>query len=71
VQQGGRQVTAALVDAARAEGATDLELHDTVLIAAAFCMFNRYADGLGTFAPDDAERYAVVAKRIVDAGYGA
>ena len=39
VQEGGRKVGADLVDAARAEGATDLEIHDTVLIAAAFCMF--------------------------------
>lgn len=55
VQQGGPQVTAADVAAARAEGATDIEIHDTVLIAAAFCMYNRYVDGLGTFAPPDRE----------------
>ncbi|MEN3541427.1 carboxymuconolactone decarboxylase family protein, partial [Microbispora sp. ZYX-F-249] len=48
VQRGGREVTEEQVAAARAEGATDLEIHDTVLIAAAFCMFNRYVDGLGT-----------------------
>ena len=58
-----------LVDAARAEGATDAEIHDCVLIAAAFCMFNRYVDGLGTFAPDDQEVYASRAQRIVDIGY--
>ena len=46
-----RAVTDEAVQAARAEGATDVEIHDTVLIAAAFCMFNRYVDGLGTIAP--------------------
>jgi hypothetical protein len=45
------------VAAARAEGATDVEIHDTVLIAAAFCMFNRYVDGLATVAPDDPAVY--------------
>jgi uncharacterized peroxidase-related enzyme len=70
VQAGGRRVTAELVDAARAEGASDLEIHDTVLIAAAFCMYNRYVDGLSTFAPDDPARYAEAAHRIVTSGYG-
>jgi uncharacterized peroxidase-related enzyme len=58
VQQGGRRVTESDVAAARAEGATDLEIHDTVLIAAVFCMANRYVDGLATWAPDDPEMYA-------------
>ncbi len=70
VQQGGKKVTVDLVDAARAEGATDLEIHDTVLIAAAFCMFNRYVDGLATFAPQDKDAYTGMAKRIVEQGYG-
>jgi uncharacterized peroxidase-related enzyme len=69
VQQDGRKVTPALVDAARDEGATDLEIHDTVLIAAAFCMYNRYVDGLGTFAPGASEAYAGMAQRIVEFGY--
>ncbi|MEU3457570.1 carboxymuconolactone decarboxylase family protein [Micromonospora sp. NPDC006766] len=69
VQRGGREVTVELVDAARAEGATDLEIHDTVLIAAAFCMFNRYVDGLGTWAPQDPEAYERSAERIVAHGY--
>ncbi|MFC0033289.1 carboxymuconolactone decarboxylase family protein [Micromonospora chaiyaphumensis] len=71
VQRSGREVTTELVDAARAEGATDLEIHDTVLIAAAFCMFNRYVDGLGTWAPQDPEAYARAAEHIVANGYGA
>jgi hypothetical protein len=66
VQQGGKFVTADDIEHAKAQGATDLEIHDTVLIAAAFCMFNRYVDGLGTFAPTDAawyrERGVVVAR---------
>ncbi|MFI7673508.1 carboxymuconolactone decarboxylase family protein [Actinophytocola sp. NPDC049390] len=70
VQEGGKNVTTDLVEAARAEGATDLEIHDTVLIAAAFCMFNRYVDGLATFAPQDEGAYAGMATRIVEHGYG-
>src|SRR4051812_41080511 len=51
VQQGGKQVTPADVSRAKDEGATDVEIHDAVLIAAAFCMFNRYVDGLATMTP--------------------
>lgn len=69
VQKGGLAVTTQLVDAARAAGATDTEIHDSVLIAAAFCMMNRYVDGLATFTPDDPDAYAVSAKRIVEHGY--
>lgn len=69
VQQGGLAVTAEDVAAARNEGATDLEIHDTVLIAAMFCMFNRYVDGLATVAPDDPERYAAGAQRLISQGY--
>ncbi|MER6508478.1 carboxymuconolactone decarboxylase family protein [Nonomuraea sp. NPDC001636] len=69
VQRSGRDVTDKLVAAARAEGATDKELHHTVLIAAAFCMFNRYVDGLGTFAPDDPAGYDLAAQRILTHGY--
>ena len=50
VQKGGKHVTAEDVARARTQGATDKEIHDTVLIAAAFCMFNRYVDGLGHMA---------------------
>src|SRR6201999_4630232 len=70
VQKGGRQVRPEDVARARAEGATDLEIHDTVLIAAAFCMYNRYVDGLATVAPADEEAYAEAARTIVDEGYG-
>jgi uncharacterized peroxidase-related enzyme len=70
VQKSGRAVTPELIAAARAQGATDIEIHDTVLIAAAFCMFNRYVDGLGTFAPTDPQDYLPMARRIVEHGYG-
>src|SRR3954447_24447901 len=41
VQKGGKHVTQEQIEHARTLGATDREIHDTVLIAAAFCMFNR------------------------------
>jgi len=69
VQQSGKRVSEADVAAARAAGATDAEIHDTVLIAAAFCMFNRYVDGLATALPDDPAFYDVRAQRIVAVGY--
>jgi hypothetical protein len=52
-----------------AAGATDLEIHDTVLIAALFYMFNRYVDGLRTVAPDDPGSYAAGAQRLILDGY--
>lgn len=69
VQKGGLEVQEEDIKAARAEGATDLEIHDTVLIAAAFCMYNRYVDGLGTWAPEDKEAYDDTGKRLAEVGY--
>jgi uncharacterized peroxidase-related enzyme len=69
VPQGGKAVTTADVAAAREAGASDVEIHDTILIAAAFCMFNRYVDGMGTFAPADQAGYQQSAERIVTEGY--
>ena len=69
VQKGGKHVTTEQVDAARKNGATDSEIHDTVLIAAAFCMFNRYVDGLGTWAPVGHDKYVSSGFRIRDEGY--
>jgi hypothetical protein len=69
VQRSGSDVTADLVARARATGATDLEIHDTVLIAAAFCMMNRYVDGLATVAPEDPAIYAAGAQRLISQGY--
>ncbi len=69
VQQSGKQVTASDVAAARAAGASDTEIHDAVLIAAAFCMFNRYVDGLATFTPRDEESYDQMGQRMARDGY--
>ena len=71
VQQGGKHVTEEDVASARRLGATDREIHDTVLIAAVFCMCNRYVDGLGTWAPLDQEIYRERAAKIVEHGYSA
>ena len=71
VQAHARPVSDETVRAARAEGATDAHLHDTVLIAAAFCMYNRYVSGLATDAPSDPAYYDITADFIVRHGYGA
>lgn len=69
VQINGKNVTAKDIEAARDEGATDDEIHDTILIAAAFCMYNRYVDGLGTWAPAAKEAYAEMGQRMAHVGY--
>jgi uncharacterized peroxidase-related enzyme len=69
VRRDGRLVQEADVDRARAEGADDKAIHDTVLIAAAFCMFNRYVDGLGTWAPKDPAAYEEAGIRLANQGY--
>ena len=69
VQKGGKYVTPEQIESARKLGATDKEIHDTVLIAAAFCMFNRYVDGLATWAPADRQLYVDRAKWRADEGY--
>ncbi|HLY72397.1 MAG TPA: carboxymuconolactone decarboxylase family protein [Puia sp.] len=69
VQKGGRHVTAEQIDQAKNLGATDREIHDTVLIAAAFCMYNRYVDGLATWAPEDRQYYVNRAPKRAEEGY--
>jgi uncharacterized peroxidase-related enzyme len=69
VQQGGKRVTKEDVARARKEGATDTEIHDTVLIAAAFCMYNRYVDGLATWAPQEQEAYIPMGAHMAHEGY--
>src|ERR1700761_7599780 len=69
VQSGGKNVLPEDIELARSEGATDLELHDTVLIAAAFCMYNRYVDGLGTWQPENQPMYAEMGKHLAEEGY--
>ena len=69
VQQGGKNVRPSDIEDARKEGATDLQIHDTVLIAAAFCMFNRYVDGLAMITPTDPQAYDVMGRRMAREGY--
>lgn len=69
VQSGGKNVTTPDIEHARAQGATDIEIHDTVLIAAAFCMYNRYVDGLATWQPDNEEFYDKMGAQRVREGY--
>jgi uncharacterized peroxidase-related enzyme len=69
VQQGGKNVTSEDIQRARQEGATDLEIHDTVLIAAAFCMYNRYVDGLATYTPTDPQLYDEMGAHMAHEGY--
>jgi len=69
VQRGGKNVSTSDVEAARAQGATDMEIHDTVLIAAAFCMYNRYVDGLATWQPREESMYALMGQHLASEGY--
>jgi uncharacterized peroxidase-related enzyme len=69
VQESGRSVRDEDIQRARTEGATDREIHDTVLIAAAFSMFNRYVDGLATLTPRDEAAYDAMGQRMARQGY--
>ncbi len=69
VQRDGRSVSDSDVARARDTGADDIEIHDTVLIAAAFCMYNRYVDGLAAVTPEDENVYEMIGTRLVEKGY--
>jgi uncharacterized peroxidase-related enzyme len=69
VRADARTVTAADIDAARSHGALDADIHDTVLIAAMFCMFNKYVDGLAAYTPTEAEPYRQIGVRLAREGY--
>lgn len=69
VQHSGRSVTQEDIDHAKANNATDKEIHDTVLITALFCLYNRYVDGLATITPTDPDFYQTLGKRITSRGY--
>jgi len=69
VQMGGKNVKDDDISRARENGASDIEIHDTVLIAAAFCMYNRYVDGLGTWAPQPKEAYKEMGEMLAHEGY--
>jgi len=64
VQILGKEVTEEDIAAARALGANDREIHDTVLVAATFSMFNRYVDGLASFTPTNEKEYEEMGKRM-------
>jgi uncharacterized peroxidase-related enzyme len=65
----GKLVTEEMIARARAEGATDRELHDTVLIAALFSLYNRYVDGLASVTPADPAFYDRLGNILKDKGY--
>ena len=69
VRESGKSVTEEAIQQAKKEGATDIEIHDTVLIAALFCLYNRYVDGLATALPDDDNYYQTLADRLTTIGY--
>lgn len=69
VQQNGKAVTGEDIARARGQGANDRDIHDTVLIAASFSMFNRYVDGLASLTPRDPEAYVEMGKRLGEMGY--
>lgn len=69
VQESGKSVTQDSIDKAKQAGATDIEIHDTVLIAALFCLYNRYVDGLATALPEKTEYFDSLAERLVQHGY--
>jgi len=69
VRQDGKRVSADDIAQAKTQGATDMEIHDTVLIASAFCMYNRYVDGLGTWQPRDDSMYMEMGRQLAEHGY--
>ncbi len=69
VQRGGKHVTEEDVRRAKEVGATDREVHDTVLIAASFCLFNRYVDGLNTWAWPEKEKFMEIGGKMAHEGY--
>ncbi len=69
VQENGKKVTESKVERAKNAGATDREIHDTVLIAALFCLYNKYVDGLASFTPTEPAFYQKLGERITTVGY--
>ena len=71
VHESGQSITPEAVAEAKAFGATDMDIHDTVLIAALFCMFNRYVDGLTGELSGNIEQLKEVGTVIAERGYAA
>ena len=68
-QQGGKKVTDLKVERAKKAGASDTEIHDTVLIAALFCLYNKYVDGMASTTPTETAFYQALGERITTHGY--
>jgi uncharacterized peroxidase-related enzyme len=69
VGQSGKNVTDTSIEEAKKHGATDIEIHDTVLIASLFCLYNRYVDGLATHLPQNPNYFTDLAERLSTNGY--
>ena len=69
VQVLGKEVSEEDIAHARRLGANDREIHDAVLIAATFSMFNRYVDGLASWTPTDPVAYEEMGRRMSEKGY--
>jgi len=69
VQQNGKRVDQPAIVRAKQAGATDLEIHDTVLISALFCLYNKYVDGTASVTPSDPSFYHKLGERITTHGY--
>ena len=69
VQVSGKSVTPDDIEYARKAGANDADIHDTVLIAASFSMFNRNVDGLSAYTPSGEAVYEEMGKRMCEKGY--
>jgi uncharacterized peroxidase-related enzyme len=69
VQAHPRKLTREQVARACRAGATDADTQLAVLIASAFCMYNRMVDGLRARTPPSDEAYRARAVEIADHGY--
>jgi len=69
VQVSGKNVSTEMINAAKGAGATDLEIHDTVLISALFSLYNRLVDGLASVTPADSAFYERLAHILANKGY--
>lgn len=69
IGKNGKLVTTEVIERAKNAGATDIEIHDTVLIAALFCLYNRYVDGMATAMPANDNYFVTLAERLVNHGY--
>lgn len=69
VRGNARDVTTGDVARAKDAGASDGDVQLTVLIASAFCMYNRMVDGLRARTPASVDAYRERAAQIAEHGY--